>query len=191
MIIGLTGPMASGKSTVVAALKKKGFKSLSLSDMVREEARRQGLEETRDNLMTAGQYLRGEFGAGILGKRVREKIQAQSAKENWIVDGIRNPAEVVELKKLPHFVLVANSAPEDLIVKRILERKRQDDTLDEKAIRKKLHREMGHGETAEGQQVLLCIEIADYQFENTMPMNEVEEEFLKLYNKIVGEMDKD
>jgi len=91
---------------------------------------------------------------------------------------------VEELKKAGHFVLVANTAPEDLIVKRILARKRADDTLDEASIRKKLRREMGEGEPPEGQQVAKCIELADYVFENTMPMDEVEVEFMKLYNEI-------
>ena len=109
---------------------------------------------------------------------------AAKGGEKWIVDGIRNPAEIEELRKLPHFILVANTAPEDLIVSRILSRKRPDDTLDEGAIRQKIHREMGKGEPPEGQQVQKCIDLADYTFENIMPINEVETAFMKLYNQI-------
>ncbi|MDH5596860.1 MAG: AAA family ATPase [Candidatus Peregrinibacteria bacterium] len=184
MIIGLTGPMASGKSTVVDALKNRGFKHFTLSDIVREECRNQGLEEVRDNLMKVGQGLREEFGAGVLALRALQKIEKEGENGNWIVDGIRNPAEVLELRNHPDFVLIANTAPEDLIVSRILSRKRSDDTLDETAIRAKLRREMGEGEPPEGQQVQKCIDLADHVFENTMPMNEVEDEFMKLYNRI-------
>lgn len=184
MIIGLTGPMASGKSTVVEALKNQGFKHFTLSDIVREECRQQGLEEVRDNLMATGQHLREEFGAGVLAKRVLKKIESLDPDGKWIVDGIRNPAEVEALRQHPGFVLIANTAPEDLIVSRILSRKRSDDTLDETAIRAKLRREMGEGEPPEGQQVQKCIDMADYVFENTMPMDEVEEAFMKLYNQI-------
>ncbi len=70
-------------------------------------------------------------------------------------------------------------AIEDLIIERILSRKRSDDTLTEESIRQKLRREWGEGEPEEGQQVGKCIAMADYTFENTMPMNEVEEEFNK------------
>lgn len=184
MIIGLTGPMASGKSTVVDALKKRNFKHITLSGIVREECRRKGLEEVRDNLMATGNGLREEFGAGVLGKKALEKIQEEGG-EDWIVDGIRNPAEVNELRAHPHFVLVANTAPENLLISRILSRERADDTLEKEAIKLKLRREMGEGEPPEGQQVAQCIELADYVFENVMAMALVEQEFMKLYNKII------
>jgi len=181
MIIGLTGPMASGKSTVVDALKSQGFRHFTLSDIVREECAEHGKEITRDNLMATGQSLREEFGAGVLAMRALDKVDEIS---NWIIDGIRNPAEVQELRKHPNFVLIANTTPEDLIVSRILSRKRSDDTMDKAAIRAKLRREMGKGEPPEGQQVAKCIDMADYVFENTMPIDQVEAEFMKLYNQI-------
>lgn len=183
MIIGLTGPMASGKSTVVDALKKDGFKHTTLSDLVREETARRGLPAERTTFQNVAQTLREKHGAGILGKIALEKVLKEGG-DKWIVDGIRNPAEIEELKKHPDFVLIANTAPEDLIVKRILSRKREDDTLDETAIRKKLRREMGEGEPPEGQQVQKCIDLADYVFANAMPMDQVETEFMKLYHSI-------
>ncbi|MFH1012357.1 MAG: dephospho-CoA kinase [Candidatus Peregrinibacteria bacterium] len=186
MIIGLTGPMASGKSTVVETLKGMGYKLITLSDMVREEARKQGVPEERENLMAIGQDLRKKFGAGVLGKRALEKIKA-SGEEKWVVDGIRNPAEVMELRQHPDFVLIANTAPEDMIIARILSRKRADDTLDKTAIRHKLRREMGEGEPMDGQQVAKCIAMADYTFENVMPFDEVSRAFKKLYDKIAQE----
>ncbi|MBN2306981.1 AAA family ATPase [Candidatus Peregrinibacteria bacterium] len=184
MIIGLTGPMASGKTTVVEALKKEGFNYFTLSDIVREECGKQGKEISRDNLMAVGEGLRKEFGAGVLGMLALKKILTEGENGNWIIDGIRNPEEAKELRKYSNFVLVANTAPEDMIIKRILTRKRSDDTLDEEAIRKKLRREMGEGEPPEGQQVQKCIDMADYIFENTMPIDQVETEFMKLYTKI-------
>lgn len=186
MIIGLTGPMASGKSTVVDALKKKGFRLTTLSDMVREETEKQGLPAERTTFQNVGQMLREKFGAGILGKKAAEKIQREGGN-NWVIDGIRNPAEVEELKKIPGFVLIANIAPEDMIVSRILSRKREDDTMDEMAIRTKLRRELGADEPPEGQQVQKCIDMADYVFENNMAIDQVENEFTKLYNQIQHE----
>ncbi len=175
--------MGSGKSTIVDALLKLGYKLVTLSDMVREEARRLGITEERENLMSVGQSLRHEFGAGILAARALDKIKKESG-DKWIVDGIRNPAEVIELRKHPDFILIANTAPENKIIERIFYRKRADDTLDKEAIKKKLRRELGEGEPPDGQQVGKCIEMADYVFDNVMPLEKVEEEFLKLYNSI-------
>lgn len=187
MIIGLTGPMASGKSTTLAAMKNLGFENqISLSDMIREECKKRNLPIERETMMNVGQSLRDQFGAGVLGKKALEYIKEKGGSM-WVVDSIRNPAEVEELRKNPHFILIANTAPEDLIIKRIFSRKRSDDTLDIESIKKKLRREMGEGEPPEGQQVQKCINSADYVFENTMPMNEVETEFKKLYTKIVAD----
>jgi len=185
MIIGLTGPMASGKSTVVDALKKWGYRHVTLSDMIREEADKRGVPQERENLMAIGQSLRETFGAGVLAVRTMEKIKAEGG-DKWLVDGIRNPAEIDELKKDPTAVIIANTAPEDLIISRILSRKRSDDTLEEEAIRHKLRREWGEGEPEGGQQVGKCVAMADYTFENTMPMDKVEEEFKKLYTEITS-----
>jgi len=184
MIIGLTGPMGSGKTTIVDVLKKLGYRLVTLSDMVREEAKRRNASDERESLMNVGQSLRHEFGAGVLGAHALEKIEKEGG-DKWLVDGIRNPAEVLELKKHPDFILIANTAPEKAIIERILSRKRSIDTLDAEEIKKKLRREMGEGEPPDGQQLGKCIEMADYVFENIMPFEKVEEEFLKLYNSIL------
>ena len=189
MLIGLTGPMGSGKTTVVNVLLELGYQLITLSDMVREECKRLGIKEERENLMNVGQSLREKYGAGVLAERALKKVK-KGIGNKWVIDGIRNPAEVEVLKKDPDFTLIANTAPEDMIIERIRARKRSDDTFDELSIRRKLRREMGEGELPDGQQVGKCIEMADYVFENTMPIEKVEEAFTKLYNRIVAEHSK-
>lgn len=184
MIIGLTGPMGSGKTTVVNVLLKLGYKLITLSDMVREECQKLGVKEERENLMNVGQNLRRKGGPGILAVRALERVKSAGG-DKWIIDGIRNPAEVEVLRKEPDFILLANTAPEDMIIERIRSRKRSDDTFDETSIRRKLRREWGEGEPENGQQVGKCVEMADYVFENIMPFKKVEEEFMKLYDKIL------
>ncbi len=186
MIIGLTGPMASGKTTIVEALKKEGFEHITLSDAIREEATKRGVPEEREHLMEVGQSLREEFGAGVLAIRAIEKTK-ESPDKKWLIDGIRNPAEIDELRKIPGSIVIANTAPEKMIIERILSRKRSDDTLEEEAIRHKLRREWGEGEPEDGQQVGKCVAMADYVFENIVPIEKVEEEFMKLYNQITNQ----
>ncbi len=129
--------MASGKSTVVNVLKKQGFFHITLSDIIRIECAKADIEATRDSMMTIGQRLREDHGAGVLGKMALKKLTEIGGKK-WIVDGIRNPAEVIELRQSEDFVLIANTAPEELIISRILSRKRTDDTLDTASIKVKL-----------------------------------------------------
>lgn len=183
MIIGLTGHMGSGKSTVVSILKNQGFKHISLLDMAREEAEKQNLKEIRENLMTTSKYLQGGYGVSTLARRVKEKIEAQVNK-NWVIEEIQNPAEVIEFKKLPSFVLISLVVPYKTLVKRILERKQPGDPSDKKMILKKLNQERGRGEPPEGQQLDQCMFIMDFDFENIMPLNEVEGAFLKLYHHL-------
>ena len=113
IILGLTGPNSAGKGEVAKYLiEKKCFIYHSCSDVIREECTKKGLEHSRENLIAVGNELREKFGPAILAKQIMEKIK--NKKGNVIVDSIRNPAEVVELKKLPNFILVMVDAPMEL-----------------------------------------------------------------------------
>ncbi len=171
--IGLTGPLASGKGEVSKYLKLRGFKYISLSDMVREELKKRRLEETRDNLMMIGNSLRKEEGAGVFGKRVKEKIENGNKELNWVIDGIRNPAEIEELRKMEKFFLLAVAAPKETLIERVKNRKRRSDPLSEEQIEKKLMREWGIDEPPDGQQVGACMGEADFFVMNDASLEEL------------------
>src|SRR6476646_5456417 len=111
MIIGLTGKNAAGKGEVATYLKDKSFYYYSLSDAIREELEHRKVPITRDSLIATGNELRETFGADILARRTLEKIDPN---RNYIVDSIRNPAEVVTLRKSNRFVLLNIDAPENM-----------------------------------------------------------------------------
>ena len=75
MIIGLTGRNGTGKTEVANYLKSKGFELISLSDILREEARKRNMDEKRDNLIKLGNEMRKKFGSGILAIKAIEKIK--------------------------------------------------------------------------------------------------------------------
>lgn len=180
--IGLTGRMGSGKGEVVKILEKLGFKYISLSDMVREEIAGQtsaGREVSRSETQDIGNRLRKEGGAGILGKRVRQKIEALDV-ERWVIDGIRNPAEVMELKKLHGFYLLGIQAPMATLLQRVKSRKRPTDLDDDDVLLTHLDREWGNGEPEDGQQVGKCMEIADYIIENDNSLDDLKTDVLKV-----------
>ena len=132
MIIGLTGKNASGKGEVAKYLQKKGFIYYSLSDVIREEATKRGIEHSRDNLINLGNELRKKFDAGYLANEINNKIMNDkeifSERKNFfVVDSIRSPFEAKELMKNKDFILLGVRAPIELRFKRLLERNRLGD----------------------------------------------------------------
>ncbi|MDD4627830.1 MAG: AAA family ATPase [Candidatus Peribacteraceae bacterium] len=170
--IGLTGYMGSGKGEIVKLLNEHGYTYISLSDMVRAEATKRGLEHTRENLQNVGNDLRAKGGAGVLGMKVRETIEKESAKQ-WVIDGIRNPAEAEELRRLPDFHMIGVTADPEVIVSRLTARKREGSSLSKEQILERLEKEKGVGEPPEGQQVKKCLELVDFLIINEGTLEEL------------------
>src|SRR3989338_3756441 len=124
MIIGLTGENCAGKGTTAEYLRKKGFYYLSLSDAIREELSAAGMEITRENLIAKANELREKFGAGVLAEKVLLKVQPD---RNYVIDSIRNPAEVEALAKKSGFFLLYITAPPETRFVRMKLRDREDD----------------------------------------------------------------
>lgn len=184
MFIGLTGPLGSGKGEIAKILQKEGFKYISLSDVVRDESTKRKLSHSRENLQKIGNDLRKKYGAGILGFRVVMDIMKGRAKD-WVIDGIRNPAEIKELSMMPGFYLIGVTADKDILVKRILKRKRRGDLKTRKAILKKLELESGKGQPEKGLQIAKCISQADFLILNDGALAELSKKvmhFLSLLN---------
>ncbi len=124
ILIGLTGENCSGKGTVAEYLQKKGFAVASLSDVIREELAHDGKEITRENLIVKANALRNEFGPGILAKKAIATIRKD---RNYVIDSIRNPGEVDELKKQRNFFLLYITASPEIRFQRMCERRREND----------------------------------------------------------------
>ena len=124
MIIGITGYYASGKDTVGNYLIKRGFQHFSLSDEIREEAKRKKIKITRDNLIKLGNELREKFGPAILAERVKNKLKPN---QDYIVTSVRNPAEVQALAEDPQFMLIAVNADRKKRFELLKQRVREDD----------------------------------------------------------------
>jgi dephospho-CoA kinase len=122
LVIGLTGPNASGKGEVARLLVGRGFLYLSLSDVVREEARRRGLEPLRENLIRVGREMREEEGSGAVAERIRKSIRPPC-----VVDSVRNPGEVEVLRTVRGFRLLGVDASPELRFRRLRRRARPGD----------------------------------------------------------------
>jgi dCMP deaminase len=127
MLIGLTGRNAAGKGEVAKYLQTKSFYYYSLSDAIREEVRARRLPVSRETLIQVGNELRQRFGPSILADRIVELTQPD---RNYVIDSIRNPAEVAALRKAcKEFKLIRVDAPLQARFDRTLARRRENDPV--------------------------------------------------------------
>jgi len=161
MIIGLTGENCAGKGTVAEHLKKKSFYYLSLSDILREELAKEGKEITRESLIAKGNELREKFDAGVLAEKTVRKLDKS---RNYVIDSIRNPAEVEELKKLPGFTLWYVKASAETRFERMAQRDREGDPKTFEAFKE--IEEAEKSSDPKRQQLQKTIEMADHVVEN-------------------------
>jgi dCMP deaminase len=170
MIIGVSGRNGAGKGAVVEFLAERSFYVFSLSDVVREELRRQGVEETRDRMIEAGRGLRTRGGAGALAEGLIPRLLPD---RNYAIDSIRHPAEVEALRRFsPEFRLVWVEAKEVCRLDRIRARGRPGDPTEIEDLRALEARELASPDVA-GQQLLAVQEIADFIVQNDAGFEEL------------------
>src|SRR2546430_5970437 len=161
MLIGLTGRNAAGKGEVARYLQTKSFYYCSLSDVIRDEIRSRGLQPTRDLLIAVGNELRQKYGANILAERVLERIEDD---KHYVIDSIRNPAEVEAFRAAKHFKLIRVEAPQEVRFRRILSRRRESDPRTFEEFIELEKREAGGEETSQN---LVKVELmADHTLTN-------------------------
>lgn len=179
MIIGFTGRIAAGKGVLIDFLKEKNFDYYSHSQEVRKEAAKRGLEIKRSVLQDFGNEVRKNEGASAWTKRLVEEIKKNNSK-NVIVDGIRNPAEIIELKKsFPDFILISVDAPQKTRFERVLSRGKDSDPKNWEEFLKIDERDLKEVDPL-GQQVGVCMQMADFQINNDSTLEELEKKFERL-----------
>jgi dCMP deaminase len=177
LIIGLTGPNAAGKGEVAGMLRRRGFACHSLSDVVREEAVRRGLPPTRENLIGIGNDLRRRHGPGILARRIGGRL-----RDRDVVDSIRNPSEVRELRRRRGFVLVGVVAPRRLRYRRALRRARPGDPRTLREFTDKERRE--NSSSRHAQQLSATLALADLRLSNAGSLGELRRRVGRLLERL-------
>ncbi|MEK6800493.1 MAG: AAA family ATPase [Nanoarchaeota archaeon] len=182
MIIGVTGPICAGSDSFCKILEKNGFKFLSYSDILREEARMRGIELTRKNLQDLGDQMRNKEGLGVLSRKIMERISVDDS--DYVVGNIRNPGEVHELRKRKDFVLVMVDAPFETRFQRVSDRDRESDprTFDE--FKKVEERDLGVNQKNYGQQHGAVFEMADFVIINDSSLEDFERNVQKLLEDV-------
>lgn len=184
-IIGLTGPIASGKGVVAEYLKKQGFSYFSLSDLVRKEAESRGITSvTRKILQDIGDELRRKIRKEILAHKVFEEIFA-SAEEKVVIDGIRNHFEIYYLKsKVEKFYLIGVKTPRKIRFERVQRRGKPSDPQTWEEFLEIDARDKGVGGDDYGQNVGICLELADFVVENIDHIEDVRRKVRAILTKL-------
>jgi dephospho-CoA kinase len=173
-VIGLTGTNGAGKGEAASFFMEKGYAYFSLSDVIREELRKQNREITRDNMIRQGNVMRRQFSPDILARRIAKKIVGKT-----VIDSIRNPEEVDYFRARDNFVLLAIDAPPELRFERVKKRGREESASDFQEFLAKEAEEMGTDKNS--QQILACMAMADHTIINDGAIQDLRnklEEFL-------------
>ncbi len=183
IVFGLTGKNASGKGTVAEILKKKNFTYHSLSDSLRDELKSLKKEETRENLIDIGNKLRQKGGPGVLADKLIPKLNSEN---NHIVDSIRNPLEVISLRKetlLRRFFLISVDANSRLRYDRLCSRGRIGDTDSwEKFVEQEKKEE--NNDDPNKQQLSRTMEMADYSIDNSGTLEDLEAQVNRIISSL-------
>jgi len=185
MLIGLTGRNAAGKGEVARYLQRKSFYYYSLSDAIRDEIRSRGDEPTRERLIIVGNELRQRYGSKILAERILARIEDD---KHYVIDSIRNPAEVEAFRAAKYFKLIRIEAPAEVRFERILSRQRESDP---KTLEEFITLENREAEGDDTSQNLVKVELmADYSLTNDTSLEKLYPQIDQLLIKLLKEVQR-
>ena len=126
-IIGFIGLPGSGKGEASQIARQHGLAVVVMGDVIRQEAARQGLEPTDQNLGLIGNALRAAEGPDAVAKKTFERAKA-SGRDVVVVDGLRSREEADFFRAhVDEFHLVEICAPAKDRLKWLAARGRPDD----------------------------------------------------------------
>ncbi len=181
MILGFVGKNAAGKTVACKHLEAQRFTYFSLSDVLREEATKQGKGHDRENLIAFGTQMREEQGVGFLASCINDKINLLDERKA-VVDSIRSPGEIEELKKNDDFHLIGIEADSKTRFERMQKRGRAGDATTFKQFQELEAKENTTNKNA--QQLDSCMGMVDIAVENTSSLEELYpkiDELVRLY----------
>jgi len=175
-VIGFTGLPGSGKSTAIDAIRNLG-KIITMGDVIRNEAKKRGIEPTGENLGKIAKELREKGGDGIVAEKCVELIK-QLKDDIIFIDGIRSQFEIDVFRNHWKFPIIATVIDEKTRFERLFERGRSDDPKELEEFRERDKREIGFG-------LKEVVNKADYKIENSSTIEFLQEETIKLVKKLL------
>lgn len=137
-VIGVTGHPVSGKDTVADYLMTKGYKKISMGDILREKMKGLGISTERKNIHEFVKGERKRYGNSYPAGEVIEQING-----NTVVAGFRNTEEIKAFRDRfgKDFILIAVEVPVHIRHARAQKRKRVGDEISLEQFKEEEHRE--------------------------------------------------
>ncbi len=178
LVILVTGLPGSGKSIVSEAAREKGIPVLVMGDVVREEARKRGLELLPENLSMVANDLRRKYGREAVAVFTARKIQELGLEGTVLVDGVRSLDEVAVFEELGDTCIIAVHASPSRRFERIRTRGRPGDPV---TWRQFLERDLVELSWGVGN----VIALADYIVVNDTTLQEALEKSRRILGEVV------
>ncbi|TFG29370.1 MAG: flagellar hook-basal body complex protein FliE [Promethearchaeota archaeon] len=175
-IIGFCGLPGSGKSTAMESIKDLGL-VITMGDVIRNEAKKMGIESTANNLGKIAKELREKEGPGAVARKCIELIQTLE-DETIFIDGVRSCKEISEFRKVWKFPLIAIELNTQERFTRLYERARSDDPKVFEDLKQRDEREFSFG-------LKEVIEKADYKIINESTIQDLKKKTKKLVKEIL------
>ena len=172
-IFALVGMPGSGKTEATLILDNFKFSKVVMGDVIREEMKQRKIPINSKNMREFMIDLREKEGMDVVARKCISKIEQLNSKI-IIIDGLRNFEEVDFFKKnLESFKIIAVISSAETRYKRLLARKREDDSLDINLLKERDEKELSVG-------IGKVIEKTDFIIENEGTVEQLQEEFKKI-----------
>jgi len=186
MLLGIVGLNGAGKDTVAHYLvEKHGFFHKDFGQEIRDELKVLGKNSLdRNEMVFLSNERRQKFGFNYWAKRL---LAGYSKEKNLVLTSIRNPAEVDEIKSNGG-VMIEVFADINTRFARTVERVKNDpsahgDIVSFEDFKSKEERELKSADPSK-QQLLKCIELAEYRLDNNGSVEELNIGIEKLFKKV-------
>jgi len=167
IMVCITGMPGAGKSTAAQALVGRGWKRVTMGDVIRDETRRRGLEPDSKNTGEVMVELRREKGEAAVAELCM-KVVRDSKADLVVVDGIRSVAEVETFRKTARVLLLAIHASRERRYALLKERARRDAPLSHEMF---IARDQREFEVGIGKAIALADEVVSNQRATTESMS--------------------
>lgn len=123
--LGVLGPVGSGKGFAAKYISRKyGYRMITMGNIVRSLAKKEGIKPTRPNLEKVQRKYRDKYGSDFVIQQAIKK--AQTSKRPVVLDGLRAEVDAVTAKKILGAKLILVDADPEVRFERMKRRRRAD-----------------------------------------------------------------